>query len=171
MKILGNILAIITALALLGVVVWGGYLGMRFVVIQFGLIDAREMPILVVASVVFMAGSVVIAAAIRSASMRNDKQVHPDKAFLYNSIVKILTGTEADAAGLEYELSGWLPQMQLWAGDEVLKQYMRLRNRLQQSDHTDDELKKLSGLLLLEIRRDFGHRNRGITKDWLAGQE
>ncbi|MDI6402946.1 hypothetical protein QLX67_13140, partial [Balneolaceae bacterium ANBcel3] len=61
MRLVGNIAAFIAILAVLGLVIWAGFIGIRFLVTQFGLIDAREMPVLVIASVVYLAGAGLVA--------------------------------------------------------------------------------------------------------------
>lgn len=163
MKTLGNILAFLLALAVLAFVIWGGYIGVRFLAGQFELIDSREMPVLIISSVVFLAGMAILANAIRSVLHKRDKQIHPDKAKVYTRIFNILSQPDPDFKMVKSQLNEWLPGMQLWAGDDVLKSFNRLIESLEHSDISHDKLTKKAASLMLEIRKDLGYKNRRIS--------
>lgn len=163
MKLLGNIIAYIAALSALAFIIWGGYLGIRFLVEQFGLLDAKEMPVLVIASVVYLAGAAIVAGAIRNAMKYNDKNIHPEKAVLYSNFINALKSNESEPRNLAKETSQWLPHMQLWASDDVLKQYIQFQKVIRENNSTNEVISKIAGQLLLEIRIDLGNKNQGIT--------
>lgn len=171
MKIFGNIIAFIASFGLLGLIVWGGYLGIRFLVEQFGMIDSREMPVLVISSLVYLAGAAMVAGAIRSSFQWNDKNVHPEKTALYSRILNDWNAFDGDRQQFAKQTTEWFPHMQLWAGDEVLKQYQQLRLSLNKADSSEETLQQHAGKLLLEMRKDLGHKNRGISSQLLVNRK
>lgn len=165
MKHIFNILGFLVSLLLLAGLVWAAYIGLMFLVAQFELIGRSEMPVLIIASVVFVAGVMIIAASLRNHARRNDKQIHPEKAVLYTRVTETMDDIESiSAEGTFSKISNpWLPHLRLWAGDEVLAAFSRLRNHLDKPEADAKETARLSTRLLLEIRKDLGHRNRGIS--------
>jgi hypothetical protein len=159
-----NILGFLLSLLLLAGLVWAAYIGLMFLVAQFELIGRSEMPVLIIASVVFIAGVMIIASAIRYYARSNDKQIHPEKAVLYTNIINAMG--EAGDLGADFmdQSNQWIPHLQLWAGDEVLAAFYRLRNHLDKDGTDENEMEKLAVRLILEIRKDLGHRNRGISQ-------
>jgi hypothetical protein len=163
MKLIGNILAFIAALGALAFIIWGGYLGIRFLVDQFGLLDAREMPVLIIASVVYLAGAAIVAGSIRNAMKHNDKNIHPEKAVLYSKFINAWNSYESTPKSLVNETDQWLSHMQLWASDDVLKQYIQFQKVLRENNSSNEVITKDAGKLLLEIRKDLGNKNKGIS--------
>jgi len=163
MKLIGNILAFIAALGALAFIIWGGYLGIRFLVDQFGLLDVREMPDLIIASVVYLAGAAIVAGSIRNSMKHNDKNIHPEKAVLYSKFINAWNSFNGERKNLAEETGSLLAHMQLWASDDVLKQFIRFQELLWEDDSPDEVITKEAGKLLLEIRKDLGNKNKGIS--------
>ncbi|MDI6402786.1 hypothetical protein QLX67_12330, partial [Balneolaceae bacterium ANBcel3] len=104
--------------------------------------------------------------AIRSYLQRHDKQISPEKSDLYMEIVVFWQTYNGEQKRLVERLSEWLPRMQLWACDDVLKQFLSLCDQLQKEDASQDSLKKGFGKLIMEIRKDMGYRNRGLKSSY-----
>ncbi|MDZ7695030.1 MAG: hypothetical protein U5K69_28585 [Balneolaceae bacterium] len=71
----------------------------------------------------------MVAGAIRSLETGSDKEVHPEKAVLYNQFIEIWYAGEGENKAknlLELE-----PHMLLWAGERVLNKYLELHKLIQ----------------------------------------
>jgi hypothetical protein len=165
MKQFTNILLVFASLALMLLVIWGFYLGVTFVINQFEFFDARETAIVTVSSLVVLMSSLIIATAIRSSIQKGDKKIQPVKAELYSSYMNAYDVLKNNPENFDAELIRMNRQMILWAGDDVLKEYGRLLNMLEKGD---DKVYRQATNVLLEIRKDLGHKNRGVNIELIS---
>lgn len=166
MKKFTNTLLVIGALMLMFLLIWGVYIGVTFVINQFEIFDARETAIVTVGSLIILISSLIVATAIRSSIQKGDKKIQPQKAELYTRYSTIHEMLESDSGQFEKEVHELNRQMMLWAADDVLKEYGRLLNMIEKGEKG---LEAQATHVLMEIRKDLGHRNRGIKLDLIGG--
>lgn len=159
-----NTLGTLLALLLLAAFVWAAYIGLVFLVEQFGMLDDTFTPVLVIASVVFISGILILSSAIRFHARQSDRQVHPEKAVLYTRISESIIGVKPDMPLLKESCKEWTPLMTLWAEDEVLTAFLSFRDLIESEAPAREALNESGLKLILAIRRDLGHRNRGIKR-------
>jgi hypothetical protein len=165
MKQFTNFLLVLASLALMFLVIWAFYLGVMFVINQFEFFDARETAIVTVSSLVVLFSALIIAMAIRSSIQKGDKKIHPVKAELYSSYMNAYDILKNNPDDFDAELTRMNRQMMLWAGDDVLKEYGRLLNMIEKGDKN---VYRQATNVLLEIRKDLGHKNRGINIELIS---
>ncbi|WMJ72689.1 hypothetical protein RCC89_05855 [Cytophagaceae bacterium ABcell3] len=168
MKLIGSIFAFLLMTAFIVLVIWGSFVGFDFLAGQFGKVGAAEMPVLIIASAVYLGGVLVIASFLRAAHHRHDKQVAPEKKAIYSKLMNVLTIPELNSISLSREMAELAPDVKMWGGDEVLKRFMKLNASIQKGEVQQNNLKFLIGNLMLEIRKDLGHRNRGVGVNMLT---
>lgn len=167
MKHLTNTLLVFGAVALMFLLIWGVYLGVTFVISQFEIFDARETAIVTVSSLVVLISSLIIATAIRSSIQKGDKKIHPEKAKLYTRYLEAYEMFKKNSEGFEKQAEELNRDMILWAGDDVLKEYGRL---LKMIENGDKGIQAQAANVLLEIRKDIGHKNRGVNFELISGK-
>jgi len=160
MKKITNILLVFGAVTLMFLLIWGVYIGVTFVINQFEIFDARETAIVTVGSLIILISSLIVATAIRSSIQKGDKIIQPQKADLYSRYSTIHQMLATDYEEFEKEVSELNRQMILWAADDVLKEYGRLLNMVEKGEKG---VEIQARAVLLEIRKDLGHRNRGVN--------
>ncbi len=165
MKQFTNFLLVLASLVLMFLVIWAFYLGVTFVINQFEFFDARETAIVTVSSLVVLMSSLIIATAIRSSIQKGDKKIHPMKAELYSRYVSTYDLLKNSSENFDSELIRMNRQMILWAGDDVLNEYGRLLSMLEKGD---DKIYRQATNVLLEIRKDLGHNNRGVNIELIS---
>lgn len=167
MKHLTNTLLIFGTFALMLLFIWGIYLGVTFVISQFEMFDARETAIVTVSSLVVLISSLIIAASIRSSIQKGDKKIQPEKAKLYTRYLEAYEMSKKNSKDFEKQVEDLNRYMILWAGDEVLKEYGQL---LKMIENGDEGIQVQATNVLLEIRKDIGHKNRGVNLDLISGK-
>lgn len=160
MKLVGNILAFTVAVGILAAIGWGGYIGINFLVNQYEIINPQLAAILIISSVVILISALIIAGAIRSLDKGSDKQIHPEKAVLYSRFIE--SCFESNHDDRREQLKELEKQMVIWAGDEVLRKYLKLIEHMkdgkqQQADQIKD--------IVTAIRRELGADNKDIDFD------
>jgi hypothetical protein len=167
MKYLTNALLIFGTFALMLLLIWGMYLGVTFVINQFEMFDARETAIVTVSSLVVLISSLIIATSIRSSIQKGDKKIHPEKARLYTRYLEVYELSKKNSKDFDKQVEDLNRHMILWAGDEVLKEYGQL---LKMIDNGDEDIQAQATNVLLEIRKDIGHKNRGVNFELISGK-
>ena len=160
-----NILGFLLALLVLAGLVWAGYYGLMFLVGQFGSLDSDTMPVLVVASVVFFSGVLILASAIRFHARQNDRQIHPEKAVLYTRLLESLEAIGQPERNFITETTPLAKHMLLWAGIGVMEAYSRLLGELEKPKEKRGAVDKLITALVAEIRRETVQSSRGLRRD------
>jgi hypothetical protein len=161
-----NSLFVFGALILMFLFIWSVYIVFTFVISQFEIFDARETAIVTVSSLVFLVSFLILATAIRSSIQKGDKRVQPQKADLYSRYSLIYDTLLSNSEEFEREVQDLNRHMMLWAADEVLKEYGRL---LQLIEKGEKGVEAQAVNVLLEIRKDLGHKNRGVKFDVTEG--
>ena len=88
-----------------------------------------------------------------------DKTIHPEKAVIYKRFIDLWYEPSIQN---EESLSELSKSMALWAGDDVLKQYILLDQEEQNSGSARNNLNAQIEKVILEMRRDLGQKNFGI---------
>lgn len=165
MKYIINFIALLFALAFVAALAYGGYLGVRYLIGQFGVIDEGTKAVLSISSVTILLAAFVVGWFIRSAHSRGDKPIHPEKSMVYARFIDAWQ-SQGEAAFAESILSELRRPMALWASDGVLKSYYKLCQLIE--DSTEHSKLQQQGIkTLMAIRKDLGHDNIGISLyDW-----
>lgn len=164
MKLVRNVLAFLLVVAILAGLGWGGYIGLKFLVNQYEIVDRDIAAILVISSVIVLVSTLIIAGAIRNLDKGSDKQIHPEKAVLYTRFMESWYN-ENEEEGLR-QLLDLEQSMLLWAGDQVLKEYLKL-HELIRDESSKDNLINQAQQILNEIRRDLGAQNKDINESYI----
>jgi len=151
-------LAAITALVGFG---WIIFEAVQFIFGQFGVLDPTLTAVMAVVSITIIFSASILAGAIRSVANSGDKPVHTEKENSYKLFVEHYFAQNSLATD---EIATLDRSMALWASDGVLKQYMKLRNIKDQKNQTWQDYPQAQRVLL-EIRKDLGHRNLGMTTE------
>lgn len=162
MKKINNILAFLAVLIILVAIGWGGYVGIQFLIRQYDIIDPQLAATLIIFSVVLLICALIVAGAIRSLDRGSDKQIHPEKAVLYTQFLESWYNKEKQARN--DQLKSLKENMLIWAGDNVLHEYLEL-NELIQRDHDAGEVIQQAEVVLTEIRKDLGANNKNIDSE------
>jgi len=160
-----------TIILLLGISVVGGIavllvIASQYLFDQYESLDPQWSSAILIVSVVLLLCTFVLARAIHSLSGNKDKAIHPEKAVVYGNFIELWVRTNTleamDDAG-ETNLQNQRKQLTLWAADAVLKEYLKLE-KMASTNTPGDELQIQAEKVVLEMRKDFGNRNRGILK-------
>lgn len=161
MKITGQILSFIITLAIFIGIGWLAYLGIRFIIDQFEVIDQRTGAVLTILSVVIILSASILGGAIRSAIRSADKTIHPEKAIIYKKFLDIWYSNN-NIEEYPREHSDLDKAMSLWASDGVLKQYLSFKNSNKSSEIQETLMKVRAEKVVLAMRKDLGQQNFGI---------
>jgi len=169
MKTIGIFLGIVLALALLvvlseGILYGTGLLFGNFE--AFNSLDATTRMVLIFASCLLLLCTFVLSNAIKGHRKHNDKVVQPEKMMIYARLIELWGANESDYLLDQTALDQMRKPMTLWAGDAVLKRFMKLCSQMDAKESAAVYNKHAEGLLA-EIRRDLGNSNDGIIfTDW-----
>jgi len=164
MKNYGSLLAILIVIGIIVAVGWGGYIGIRYVIGQFGLINPQLAALLTISALTAIICSLLIAGAIRTLNGVHHASIHQEKAVIYTRFIEAWISGIKNGTDLFREMYELKPHLLILSGDAVLKQFDILTRMLQEEGQTRDRLVEQAEKVLLEMRKDLGNRNRGILK-------
>lgn len=168
MKSLQNFTATLLAIGFFGLLGWGTYLAIRYLMAQFEQLDDTLAAILSLISVLILICTLILAQAIRSAGQSGKVDVPPEKAEIYQHFMRIWFSDEESihSAGISNSLHA---RMLLWAGPEVLRQYHLLREISNDEPAKEEEIALRVEKFIQAIRQDLGHSNLSLTREqWTA---
>ena len=165
MKYVINFIALLFALAFVAALAYGGYLGVGYLVGQFGVIDESTKAVLSISSVTILLAAFVIGWFIRAAHSRGDKPIHPEKSMVYARFIDAWRG-QTNPAVADNILTELRRPMAIWASDGVLKSFYKFCQLLEEGGDTA-KVQQQGVKTLMLIRKDLGHDNMGISLfDW-----
>jgi hypothetical protein len=167
MKSFSSFLAFLLSFAFIAGLIWVTILGIKFVIAQYQMVDIQTTPILIIISILSIICSLIIAGAIKSSPMGNNRNINPEKAAVYNHFIDLLSiSTEFEITpqninmNAEYKLLR--KEMVLWASDKVLKKYLEYDKYLNELTIDKKTLLNKGEKVIFEIRKDLGNRNQNL---------
>ncbi len=165
MKTIGIVLGVAVSLALLVVlseaILYGsGLLFQNFEVIN-GL-NSETRALLIFGACLLLLCTFILTNAIRYGPRRNDKVVLPEKMMVYARLLELWGSSTDDYLLNEAALDQMRKPMALWAGDAVLKRFIKLCQQMEAKESPAVFNKSVEGLLQ-DIRKDIGHSNQGLV--------
>lgn len=152
-----------------------------FTIIILGLIsyflfhEFTQAPWQFVTVLIALIGGLISFAGNLQLQIRNDQKGKKteiyDKiiALFFNSILASSLGRQSPSElELIQEFASLTPDLILWASDEVLTIFIEFRQQGSISSHPTEQT-LLFGKLLLAMRKDLGHQNKGLSEKLILG--
>lgn len=153
MKHLSNAIAILIFLGLLLIFGWLSYFSVKYLIAQFGMVDQQTSAILIISSVSFLVGSLIIAGTLKTLNADDDKSIHPEKAAIYTRFADLLVADKQDIPKAIDELKKF---MMIWASDPVLEAFTNYVELVENAETSQSKLKKQAQKVVTSIRQDIG---------------
>jgi hypothetical protein len=164
MKILGNILGVLVALALIAALGIGGYFAVRRFIALFVRLDFQvAMVTAIVTAAVLLAATIIAGSIRRAAAQSKEIQLRSGKAEAYKPFIgyweeMLRPGQTADgAAQLSRQVQGLNHLLLLHGCTSVVKAHAAMQSL------NLPEARAQFAAALLEIRKDLGLESRGLT--------
>ena len=162
MKAIGSLLAVLLFLGSIGLLIWGSIQGIGFLINQFGTLDSELTSVIIIISTLILLCSLILAAAIRFNKTKNDKQVHPEKAYIYSEFITYyveLRKSIQTEGKINYRFRS---DISLWSGKEVLKSYIKFNRLLDELNPDNPIILEQAEKVLFEMRKELGNDNFGL---------
>lgn len=155
MKNLSNLITSVITFIVILLIGWGVFWGIKLILSQFEVIEPQAAAIVSIAFVALILVALIISSAIRKIVRKEDKHIHPEKAIIYRQFVEnwYMQNGNQKSEKQAYDLH---KAMALWAGNNVLKEYMILIKKEATSDKT---VQIQAEKVLKEIRKDLGNQS------------
>ena len=163
MKTIGTILGIAVLLALLAGVGYVGYLGLGALGVLYRSISVETRAILVLASLVFLVGALIIRSGLKKG--REVSGIQAEKGNVYLEFLRNWPSIYLEAddeAMLRQAHSKAL--FSLWAGESVLEAFLRFLDAHERNERGNALAAKATEVLV-EARKDLGHRSSRLAKE------
>ncbi|WP_293060088.1 hypothetical protein [Okeania sp. SIO2B3] len=155
----------IVGLAILGVIAW------------FLFSEISKAPWPFIAILVAALGALITVTSNLNIQIRNEQI--PKKVEVYDKVInfffdsifaKKMNGNEKTPEELAKEIYDMTPDLILWASDDVLNLYIKLK-QISRSDteNSSDNPIKLFSSMLLAMRKDLGHQNNQLNEKNILG--
>lgn len=138
--------------------------GVKFLIAQFDLLGTELAGIMIIISVLLLVCSFIIAGAFRNNKRKDDKQVHPEKAYIYSNFINYyITIRESirKTGAINYRFRS---DITLWAGKNVLKSYMQFNKNLDELNPDNPKIMEQAEKVIFEMRKELGHDNYGFNE-------
>lgn len=121
-------------------------------------------------------GTLITVAVNFNIQIRNEQK--PNKIEIYDKVINLFFDiifaqksgkepkTEEELIKNIYEIT---PNLILWASDDVLNIYIKLRNMGNNVQNSPNDFIRLFGQMLLAMRKDLGHQNNQINEGSILG--
>ncbi|GJQ22221.1 hypothetical protein BIY37_12550 [Candidatus Brocadia sapporoensis] len=167
MKAFSTVLGMISGLALLAVLLAGGYFLFKYVVNIFDTLGPQYGTIAAIASIVVVLCAVIIAGGLRARCTNEGLSV---KSNVYERLVVFLsdllrrntTGEEGQAD--EGELIKLEQLLVLYGGPKVITTYLKIRRKIRDEKKEGSETMALLNKLVLAMRADLGRRELNLKE-------
>lgn len=159
MKSISNAIAILLMLGLLLGIGWVGYISIRFIIGQFGVVDPQMSAILTISAVTVLLSALIIAAAIKSSAKGTVNSNHPRKLELYDQLVNALQNNDEKKYLYLEELKSHLI---IWASDSVLNEYDTYLEVVSNKALDSDHVRKQAQNLIKTIRQDVSNDHSSL---------
>lgn len=155
-----NFFVFVFALTLLAATGFTIYKGIVFYQVQYKSMNDDFVALFWLFALLMIVCTLVIAGAIRAIAMAGDKNVHPEKAVVYGKLMDYIAYQNP-----ENKLSGeWQRVFVLWASTDVLAKFIKWQ-KTHQFQQSSAQIEKSTQQLLVEMRRDLGHKNITFSKE------
>lgn len=171
MKSFHNLLNALFGLALLGTLIAGAYVALRWIGHLLIGLDTQVASVIYAAVAAVLCSAVTLSLIVRSGEQqRSLESLRGQKADSYRRFLTAWSHTLSQAANLDGQnaphwedtLYAAEQQLLLWGSNSVVKHYAAYRQQETPHDSRDSAVKPLIEKILQEIRRDLGQSNVGI---------
>lgn len=163
MKNLNTLLSIVLSLAVLGLVGWGIYWGIRSISRMYQQFTPMWAAGMTIGSLVLILCTLILAYAINRAAGRRSKPIPPEKARAYQLFVEMWLSRGGKTSR---EKQRKLEQMlALWADDSVLDAYMAFQEVADTPESSWEDIQDMAGQVVLAMRAGLGVSTTTITSD------
>ncbi|MCG8697604.1 MAG: hypothetical protein MI922_06080 [Bacteroidales bacterium] len=162
MKTLGSILTFLITLALIVGILWGVIIGGRYIFAQFEMLETQQSAVAIIFSVVMLISAFIVAGAIRDKTRNDDRQVHPEKAIIYNNFIDYYIEIRNSVNTQGIVNLRFRSDISLWASKDVLRSYMLFNQYLNELSGDNPKILQQAESVILEMRKDLGLSNQGL---------
>lgn len=166
MKAIVNFIAVVLVIAIMALVIVGGYYGVKYLWNLYAMLTLEMRVGLLTISVSLILSSLILVGGLRIAArqisngrlaeLRHDLYVQV--LILINDITMASDASEnSKAQSLLGELSRLRAEMFLLAGSDVVATYLSIEKSLQSEKYDPDEIEVLLNKLVSSFRGDLGH--------------
>lgn len=181
MKRISQVFFGVAGIALVAGGVWFGVMGIKWVVDQLAGIESETLKIVIPASATILVGFLGVLVQKHAEKRKEiEMKLREEKVKVYNALMVLMfdlmkqskaskQGYNQSAKEAEFEehFIETTRQLLMWASDGVVSKYYAFRASAQAAPAMPPILLGSLGELLLEIRRDLGHNNRGVSANEL----
>lgn len=164
MKTITNLIAIVFVLAAIAMIGAGVYYGFTYAKTQFVVLEYPLREILLITSIVFLLGIMILTFAMRSTGITIAKaSTNESKHELYSHVLMVYrtlmdNATDRDdRRRLVEELGQIYADLLILSSGATLKSHMSLLSEIQGNDTDEEHLEKRFQQLLKNMRRDMGY--------------
>ena len=170
---------IIFSLAVLGLTLWAAFKLLQFLWSAFSQVNPTVGAGVIAAAATVLVSVISVLFAKRLEFRANVEKEHREKKIpFYEEMVKfIFRITFSQKLGIEpvteqemiQKMAEFTENLVVWGSDDVIDAWFKFRNRSINSGGSDISVMFEIENILLAIRRDLGHHNKGLTKGKILG--
>ncbi|MEZ2278855.1 MAG: hypothetical protein ACBR12_18295 [Microcoleus sp.] len=158
-----------TGLGLIGIAIFGAIIWVLFY-------EIGQAPWPFITILIAFIGAVITVAGNFNIQVRNEQK--PKKIEIYDKVINLFFDsifsqklgqepkTEKELVKSIYDMT---PDLILWASDDVLNLYIKLRKMANNMEDSSATPILLFGQMLLAMRKDLGHQNNQINEESILG--
>lgn len=165
MKSISTVIAILLMLGMLLGLGWLGYVTIRFLIGQYGVVDPQMSAILTISAVTVLLSALIIAASIKSLANSMEKSNHSQKLELYSQLVDVLQDHEQSN---HLRLEQLRNHLIIWANDSVLEEYHSYIELVSNTAPDSKDINEQSKKLIKTIRQDARNGQSTINSTTLS---
>lgn len=168
MKNQKTLLSIVLFLAVIGLVGWGIYWGVRSISRMYQQFTPMWAAGMTIGSLVLILCTLILAYAINRAAGKRSKPIPPEKAHAYQLFIEIWLSRSGSGKPSREKQRKLDQTLALWADDSVLEAYLAFQGLASDPESSWDDIHDMAGEVLLAMRADLGVSNTIITSDDLT---
>lgn len=160
MSIFGKTFGLLLGLALMAALGWAAYLAIDYIVSLFALLDAQVARVTAIGSLAVLGAAAIVASAVRKAAGKNRAaQVQEQR----NGTYQFFAECWQDPATPPHKLQALERLLALYGGAAVIRAHAELRALARGKGARHPDVATRVGKALLEVRRDLGVQEGGVT--------
>ena len=160
MNLFGKTFGLLLGLALMAALGWAAYLAIDYLVSLFALLDAQVAKVTAIASLVVLAAAAIVASAVRNAAGKSRAaRVQEQRNGTYQFFVECWQ----DPATPPHKFQALERLLALYGAAAAIRAQAELRALVREKGARHPEVATRVGKALLELRRDLGAQEGGVT--------
>lgn len=165
MKAFGSLLGLLTGLAVLAGLAYGGYYLYLYIEDVFYTLDLHTRTLAAIGSAVAILCSIIIASGGKA--RLKSQSANPQKENLYEQAISFLAGQLQSKKTSAAEQDNFEKKMALYANQKVIALYRQLQEELANNAAKED-IKALYVKLILAMRSDIGQKDLNLKEKELS---